>query len=927
MVAFDAPAYDIDLEEDAGMRQERLVSEIGHALRLKGYCIMKLGTDEDVLEQAGDEAMDLKRARKLRPPPAQLIDALLGPEGTGEYCRLDELPKCEDDEDDEDVQVGPELKKLNERLGGLAAAGISVCATEGWDNCVKSEYYLLRGGDCSDEVVDLTEESCSSWISKLTRAKLMMVYFFGEGRGQLEMMPFDEDSAAVEITTEPDMLVILRADQLHHKHRSSRGEFSIINWVMAAEHSATRGWTGSVSKTLCSAVPTAKELVDWSHRRMQELVELEAREKLETEIPRDWQLMMRHSFVKGNHNPVSVRGEAGHMPSTFSNEVLWSAMNQGCDFVTEVPVNRWEHDVYYDADPNCYLQSVCFRPGGHVKTSVKHAQFIEGIELFDNKFFGISNMEAKGMDPMQRHILETSYEALYNAGYTKKTLMGAYIAVFSGSTNPEWNYIDKEAGACSGTGSSQAITSNRTSFLLGIMGPSTSIDTEQSSAGMALMMGATAVSPNNERRTSSGGDSEAAIVGGVFFHMTPYMWPRFNAYMNPAGRCFSFDQNADGYVRGECCGSVALKPYANRVDGQLVVDEDAPCLGNMVGWRMTNNGRSAGLCAPSGPAEQEAIADSLRHAGIHPLDLDAMECHAAGALLADAVEVSSVATVCRGMEGGDREVLTLGACKTTVAAQQEACAMTAFLKVIFNINFANQVPTVHLKQLNPHLEMGEGAVNINTEAMAYRDSRAFHGVATRGIGGTNINLVCWAVADVSRVPVDRPTMDRASFSFWPGGGGELDSQVKATEGYFLVGSWSNWDRPEELVRQKDGSFSAAVTLGETCAEEFQILIDGDQDKVLHPERPNAVSGSRVVGPTMRYFLQGYRLNWVIDGREVATPLLGDSVDEAMTLRSQLSTSGAAVAQARDRGQPGDRYQVKLLIAGKYRAVTWSKISK
>eukprot|EP00434_Breviolum_minutum_P036939 symbB.v1.2.032741.t1/scaffold3969.1/size47216/1 len=74
------------------------------------------------------------------------------------------------------------------------------------------------------------------------------------------------------------------------------------------------------------------------------------------------------------------------------------------------------------------------------------------------------------------------------------------------------------------------------------MGPSTSIDCDSSSAGMALMLGATAVTPATERRTSSGGDSEAAICGGVFLQMTPFMWPRFGAYMNPNGRCFSFDQ-------------------------------------------------------------------------------------------------------------------------------------------------------------------------------------------------------------------------------------------------------------------------------------------------------------------------------------------------------------------------------------------------
>ncbi|CAJ1411278.1 unnamed protein product [Effrenium voratum] len=326
----------------------------------------------------------------------------------------------------------------------------------------------------------------------------------------------------------------------------------------------------------------------------------------------------------------------------------------------------------------------------------------------------------------------------------------------------------------------RAITSNRTSFLLGIMGPSTSIDCDQSSAGMALMLGGAAVTPANERRSSSGGDSEAAICGGVFLQMTPFMWPRFNAYMNPNGRCFSFDQCANGYVRGECCASAALKPYAEKVGNQLSVIE-GPVVGTMVGWRMTNNGRSAGLHAPSGPAEQEAVADAIRHAGISPLDLDAMECHAAGSLLSDGVEVVSAATVCRGGEGGDREMLILGGVKTNVGAQQEACGITSFLKVLYNISLANNAPTIHLKQLNPHIELGEAAVCFNSEALAYRDSRAFHGMSTRGMGGTNINLICWFSADGTRVPIVKPKMLRASFSFWPGGGGILESEFKSSE--------------------------------------------------------------------------------------------------------------------------------------------------
>ncbi|CAE7461697.1 ppsA [Symbiodinium natans] len=420
----------------------------------------------------------------------------------------------------------------------------------------------------------------------------------------------------------------------------------------------------------------------------------------------------------------------------------------------------------------------------------------------------------------------------------------------------------------------------------------------------------------------------AAICGGVFLQMSPFMWPRFNAYMNPAGRCFSFDQAANGYVRGECCASAALKPYAEKVDNQLLV-VDAPVLGTLVGWRMTNNGRSAGLAAPSGPAEQEAIADCVRHAGISPLDVDAMECHAAGSLLSDGVEVASTLSVLRGMEGGDREMLTVSSAKPNVGVQQEACAMTSFLKVLYNISYANQAPAIHLKQLNPHIELGEAAVNFNNEAMAYRDSRVFNGFGTRGLGGTNINMLCWFSADGSRVPVVKPKMERASFSYWPAGGGMLESDLKASEGYFIIGTWTNWRTPEEMVRQKDGSFTTTVTLGEDCVEAFQILLDGEKDKVLHPERPNALPGSRLQGPTMGYYLHGQNLNWVIDGREVTLPAVEDAISSILpssSVKQKLRSSQDALAHARDQGQPGDQYEVKLYISGKYRAVTWSKIT-
>ncbi|CAJ1366307.1 unnamed protein product, partial [Effrenium voratum] len=608
--------------------------------------------------------------------------------------------------------------------------------------------------------------------------------------------------------------------------------------------------------------------------------------------------------------PIAVRGQAGHHALTNDTHTWWSAVTTGTDMVVEVPFSRWGHfDGIYDPDPNCWMESVTFPGGGILKTSVKHVQFIEGSELFDNKFFGISNMEALGMDPMQRHVLETSYEALHGAGYRKPQLLRSYIAVFTGCTNPEYAYVPHDMGALSGAGASQAITSNRVSFQLGLMGPSTSIDCDLSSAAMAMTLGNSAVSNQNIRRNQSGGTSTAALISGVYFCLTPVMWPRWNAFMNPAGRAFSFDQQANGYVVGEGCLTVVLKPYAEKVEQELVVANE-PSVGNMVGWHIVNNGRNAGLAAPSGPMEQEVIAESFRMAGLSPLDVDGMECHAEGSRLSDAVELSACVAVLRRCEGGDKEMLIFGSCKANTGVQREACFMSGFLKVMLNMRYANNPPAIHLKQLNPYFEAGDAAHCINTESMPYRDSRVFHGIGSRGWGGTSINLVCWGAADASIVPVSRPKLFRRSFAYWPA---DAEKTEEVTS-YYLAGSWNNW-QPQPMSRGSDGCFTGTVTLGPEGFESFQVWVEGDSRQVLHPDRPNAASGSRALGPDPLDLIQQYHLNWLIDGRALAG-------SESALTSTQLPQP-AELARARDAGEPGDEYQVKLW-SGKFQAVAWER---
>ncbi|CAK9038106.1 unnamed protein product [Durusdinium trenchii] len=649
---------------------------------------------------------------------------------------------------------------------------------------------------------------------------MMLIYIFGKGQGTLEIMPFGATEVEpIEFVTESDVLVMLHSDISWHKHVSTRGTFALVSWVLDGGPSTTRGWSGAISRTFGATQPAVKELQEWSQDRMEELAALHAAQQLEAPLPREWERMVRHSYFSGEIIPIAVTGQAGHHATSNNTHLWYSAMINGTDMVSDVPFSRWDHDTVFDPDPNCWMESQMYSGEGMLlKTSIRHAQFVEGVELFDNKFFQLSSLEAGGMDPQQRHVLETSYEALFNSGYRKAQLQRAYIAVFTGGTHPEYSwpgddgernnkvlerFVPKDVGALSGTGASAAITSNRVSFLLGIMGPSTTIDCDLSSSAMAVVMGNSAVSNQNPRRNKTGGTSSAALASGVYFVLSPFMWPRWNAFMNPAGRSFCFDQQANGYVMGECSISTVLKPYAEKVDGELLVSKD-PCIGSMVssdkgfevveggvgsayeqlpaaeqvGWHVVNNGRNASrMSAPCGPAEQEVISESFRMANLSPLDhdVDAMECHAEGAKSADSVELAACCTALRGSgtAGAEEEMLIFGSCKSNTGVQREACFMSAFLKafdfrpssrvservervrtvaakmgeggemVLFSITYGNNCPNLHLKQLNPYFEPGDAAHCITSESIAYRDSRVFHGAGARGWGGTSINLVCW----------------------------------------------------------------------------------------------------------------------------------------------------------------------------------------
>ncbi len=181
---------------------------------------------------------------------------------------------------------------------------------------------------------------------------------------------------------------------------------------------------------------------------------------------------------------------------------------------------------------------------------VSKGSYLENIERFDNKFFGISSTEAKSMDPQQRMLLQGTFEAIEDAGMKLEELQCCSTGVYVGIMNLDYSSvvlrddhilsIDQFAS----TGTAFSISANRISFALNLNGPSVATDTACSSSLTALSIAC----DHLQKKVV-----DIAIVAAANIILCPKKQVticRANM-LSPDGKCKVFDERADGYGRGE----------------------------------------------------------------------------------------------------------------------------------------------------------------------------------------------------------------------------------------------------------------------------------------------------------------------------------------------------------------------------------------
>jgi acyl transferase domain-containing protein/acyl carrier protein len=429
------------------------------------------------------------------------------------------------------------------------------------------------------------------------------------------------------------------------------------------------------------------------------------------------------STERDRTEPIAIVGLGCRIPGGASDPAsLWRLLRDGTDAITETPEDRWDPAAVDDPDPET--------PG---KVTTRWGGYLDEIGHFDPYFFGISPREAACMDPQQRLLLEVAYEALENAGQPLEELSRSATGVFMSLMSNDYAFLQfsdpSRLGMYTGTGSTHSIAAGRLSFLLDLCGPSLVVDTACSSSLVAVHLACQSLR-NRE--------CDLALAGGANVVLSP-TFTIIASKMNMLarnGRCKTFDASADGFVRGEGCGVVALR----RLSDALAREDRIWAI--IRGSAVNHDGRTNGLTAPNGRSQEELLRKALHNARLTPEKVGYIEAHGTGTSLGDPVEMEALAEVYGKADSSGRPC-PVGAIKTNVGHLEAAAGVAGLLKAVLSLTHEAIVPNLHFRELNPHIKLEGSRFTIPTELLAWPASaeprRA--GVSSFGWSGTNCHVI------------------------------------------------------------------------------------------------------------------------------------------------------------------------------------------
>lgn len=461
-----------------------------------------------------------------------------------------------------------------------------------------------------------------------------------------------------------------------------------------------------------------------------------------THLPDDSEVRITHSTSRRNHVPVAIIGMSGCAGTARNLDELWAMVARGEEGYRELSQER-------RADVDAYVAA------RGVAAPIAEERYLGGTRMpsvadFDYRFFAMSPLEAKTIDPHQRIFLETAWAALEDAGYLNQEIRGQQVGLYAGiSTDFGDDYraiiqaIMPDAPEISVAGNITSIIASRIAYLLDLKGPSMLIDTACSSGLVAAY---------TAYRAIQSGECSMAVAGAVNCDLIPVSADGSGVGINDIQDTHSadhhtrtFDRNSDGTSGAEGCFVFVLKALdrAQR-DGDNI---HAVILGGAV----NQDGASNGITAPNAEAQADLIEAALDDAGVRAEQISFIEAHGTATRLGDPIEVSGIERAFS-RQTSRKQFCGVGTVKTNIGHMDNAAGLAGLAKLVLSLKHRVLPASLNFEDPNPNITFAQTPVYVNDQTVPWTtdpDETLYAGINSFGLSGTNCHLV---VRSADRAP-------------------------------------------------------------------------------------------------------------------------------------------------------------------------------
>ncbi|MDT0497532.1 SDR family NAD(P)-dependent oxidoreductase [Algiphilus sp. W345] len=380
---------------------------------------------------------------------------------------------------------------------------------------------------------------------------------------------------------------------------------------------------------------------------------------------------------------VAIVGIGTLLPQALAADAYWNnILRQNC-VLREVPKERWDWQLYFDADRTA-----------RDKVYSKWGGFLDELP-FDPMIYGIPPRSMKSIDPMQLLTLEVSRRALADAGFADGGFDRENTSIILGTSGglgdlgtqyalraelprfvedlseevwdrlPEWT---EESFA----GSLLNVVAGRVANRLDFGGVNFTVDAACASSLAAISMGV------NELET---GRSNVVVAGGIDTVQSAFGFLCFSKTqaLSPDGQPRTFDQAANGIAISEGLAVIVMKRLEDAErDGDRIYAVIKAAAGS-------SDGKALGMTAPRPEGQMRAIKRAYAKAGFSPATIGMAEAHGTGTPVGDRAEARTIIESLQA-EGAATKSVAIGSVKTLLGHTKASAGVAGLIKVAMSLH-------------------------------------------------------------------------------------------------------------------------------------------------------------------------------------------------------------------------------------------------